>query len=69
MSLIEDLADLRASKPRTFDQWLEIADETTKTAVLDAIADDTISANSLAMLLANKYDIPVTRETIIRRRG
>lgn len=69
MSLFEDLADLRATKPRTFDQWLEVADVETKTAVLGAIADEHIPANQLAVLLTQKHGIPITRETILRRRG
>lgn len=67
MSLIEDLAELR--KPRTFDRWLATANEPDRDAVLEAIRDHSIPENALATLLRDKYGIPVTRETIVRRRG
>jgi hypothetical protein len=68
IDLAGDLAKLRSGKPRTFDQWLTVADDDTKDMVLAAIADVSIPANPLAKLLADKHGIPITRETIVKRR-
>jgi hypothetical protein len=68
IDLAGDLAKLRSGKPRTFDQWLTVADDDTKDMVLAAIADVSIPANPLAKLLTDKHGIPITRETIVKRR-
>jgi hypothetical protein len=67
VALSTDLAALRDAKPRTFDQWLETAEEDDKTIVLEAINDVTLPANALAVTLA-KNGIPVTRPTIVKIR-
>ena len=67
MSLADDLAELRVSKPRTFGQWLDIADNEDVEIVLAAIADRTLPANALAVTLS-RNGIPITRDTIVKRR-
>jgi hypothetical protein len=68
VSLNDDLTALKAARPRTFEQWLDVAEETDRAMVLDAIAVVTIPANALAVTLT-KHGIPITRETILRRRS
>lgn len=68
IDLAGDIATLKQNKPRTFDQWLSSAPEADKAAVLAAIADLSIEPNPLARLLSDKHGIPITRETIVRRR-
>lgn len=67
VALANDLNELRATKPRTFDQWLAIADPEDRDAALDAIRDHTLLPNALAVVL-RRNGVPVTRETIIQMR-
>lgn len=67
MSLATELAALRQSKPRTFEQWLETASYEDRDMVMDAIGDHTIPANRLAVTLANN-NVPITRETVLKYR-
>lgn len=64
MALANELQALRASKPRTFDQWCEVADPEERELALEAIHDLTLPANPLSTVL-RKNGIPITRETIV----
>lgn len=68
MGLGTDLQALRATKPSTFDGWLEIASEDERAMVLEAINDRALLPNPLATVL-RRNGIPVSRETIIRLRA
>jgi hypothetical protein len=67
-NLESDLNALRGARPRTFAQWLEVADSETKELVLGAIRDNAILPNPLAVMLTKKHGIPITRETIVALR-
>lgn len=64
MALANDLDTLRATRPRTFEQWCEVADPEDRETVIEAINDLTLPANSLSTIL-RKNGIPITRETIV----
>lgn len=66
--LVRDIDSLKTTRPRYFRQWLDLADPEEKRVVLDAIGDERIPANQLARLLAERYNVPITRETILRMR-
>lgn len=68
MGLGTDLQALRATKPSTFEGWLEIATEEDRAIVLEAIDDRTLLPNALATVL-RRNGVPVSRETIIRLRA
>lgn len=68
MNLASDLANLRTTKPRTYEQWRAIASPEEVQQVNDAILDRTLPANSLSVVL-RKNGIPVTRETILAIRA
>jgi hypothetical protein len=67
VALANELQELRAAKPRTFDQWLEIAEPEERDMVLEAINDRTLQPNPLSTVL-RKNGIPITRERIIEMR-
>jgi hypothetical protein len=67
VALANDLEALRATKPRTFDQWLAIAEPEDRDAALEAINDRTLPANALSVVL-RRNGVPVTRETINQMR-
>ena len=67
VALANDLEALRATKPRTLEAWLELADTEDRDAVLEAIRDRTLLPNALSLVL-RRNGIPVSRETIIQMR-
>lgn len=67
MALANELQTLRASKPRTFDQWLDIAEPEERDMVLEAIQDRELRSNALAVVL-RRNGVPITRERIIEMR-
>ena len=68
MTLKGDLDNLRETRPRTFDKWLEQAEPEDREQVLEAVNDKSLPANALAVLLSTRHGIPITRETIVRHR-
>jgi hypothetical protein len=67
VALANELQTLRASKPRTFDQWLDIAEPEERDMVLEAIQDRELRSNALAVVL-RRNGVPITRERIIEMR-
>lgn len=67
MGLAAELKSLRETKPRTFEQWLEVADAEDKALVEEAIGDRTLLPNALSIVL-RRNGVPVSRETIIALR-
>lgn len=67
MGLEAELKLLRETKPRTFEQWLELADADEKALVQDAIYDRTLLPNPLSIVL-RKNGVPISRETIVSLR-
>lgn len=67
MALADELSALRATKPRTFDAWLEIAEPEDRELVLESIADRALMPNALSNVL-RRHGVPCTRETIIKLR-
>lgn len=70
VSLKTELAELRATKPRTFDAWLEMADPDETKLAIEAITDKTIPINALLPVL-RRNGVPISKETLrdIRDRG
>ena len=70
MSLANDLAELRATKPRTFEQWLDVTDPEDSATVISAISDKTIPVNALLPVL-RRHGVPISKETLrdVRDRG
>ena len=63
MALADELAALKDSKPRTFEEWLRTATEDDKQVALKAIRDVSIRANALCLVL-RKNGIPITANRI-----
>lgn len=67
MGLAAEIKSLRETKPRTFEQWLEVAEPEDKAIVQEAIYDRTLLPNPLSTVL-RKNGVPISRETIVSLR-
>ena len=67
MSLADELNALRETKPRTFEQWCDVAEPEDRAIVLEAIQDRTLLPNALSVVL-RKNGVPISRETIVSLR-
>ena len=67
MALADELNKLRATKPRTFEAWCDIADPEDRQLALDAINDRNLPYNALALTL-RKAGIPITPAKIVSLR-
>lgn len=67
MALADELNALRATKPRTFEAWCDVADPEDRQIVIDAINDHTLLPNALSVVL-RKNGVPISRETIVSLR-
>ena len=67
LALADELQALRVNKPRTFEQWCQIAEPDEIEMVQDAITDRTLMPDQLAAVL-RANGVPITRRTILRMR-